>query len=67
MAWKRLDQAGEVRFITHPWGKPAYQYALPRRIVAGQRLADALAERDDLRTRAPGKRKARKNRSPSGD
>ena len=45
---KRLDEAGEVRFIPQPWGKPAYQWVpgsipKPRTIEDGRRETEALS------------------------
>jgi hypothetical protein len=47
---KRLKDSGEVRFIPQPWGKPAYQWTQPPRVLVARNRAelDALIERKVL-------------------
>jgi hypothetical protein len=62
---KRLNQSGEVRFIPQPWGKPAYQWMQPPRVI----VAASRAEIDALIDRKPrpdaARRSPRKKRQPS--
>lgn len=53
---KRLDEAGEVRFIPQPWGKPAYQW-VPGTLPKARTLEDARKE-----TEALGRARRRKTR-----
>ena len=55
---KRLDQAGEVRFIPQPWGRPAYQW-MPGAIPGPRTIADARRETEALRPRRRRKEKSR--------
>jgi hypothetical protein len=47
---KRLDAAGEVRFIPQPWGKPAYQW-IPGAIPKARTIEDAGTETELLSAR----------------
>ena len=44
---KRLDEAGEVRFIPQPWGKPAYQW-MPGSYPKARTIEDARSETEAL-------------------
>ena len=56
---KRLIQSGQARFIPQPWGKPAYQWMQPPRVIVGQTRAevDALIDRKGRRAPLRGRRK----------
>jgi hypothetical protein len=62
---KRLVQSGEARFIPQPWGKPAYQWMQPPRVLVAQNRAevDALIDRKGrraaLRAETPTRKKSR--------
>lgn len=47
---KRLDEAGEVRFIPQPWGKPAYQW-MPGSYPKARTIEDARKETEALGAR----------------
>jgi hypothetical protein len=58
---KRLNQAGAVRFIPQPWGKPAYQWMGPPRVVMARNRTDLdpLIDRKAFKS-ATGRRPSRK-------
>jgi hypothetical protein len=53
---KRLDRAGEVRFIPQAWGKPAYQW-VPGAIPGPRTVLEARSEMEALRPRRRRKEK----------
>lgn len=60
---KRLDEAGEVRFIPQPWGKPAYQW-VPGAVPRARTLEDARKETEALEPSRGRRRKTRAPRAP---
>jgi hypothetical protein len=60
---KRLNQAGEIRFVPRSWGRPSYEWLFPHpQVVAVKSVEEATEKFDKLqpRGRLKGSRRPRR-------